>query len=429
MMFLFSIMEVFNKLSGFVILSLYSRILGVELFGEFTAILVIFGYFVEFSYFSYQPKNLAETTRLGSKYIYSEIFRLRVKLVFFISLVSAIIFYIANKINTQLNLTPLFIVISLSCVNFDYLLYGSNNASYVIFSRFVGQVFLLLTVFCMYYFDFIMVENIFLIQLLHTAFLMGLVIYFCHLKKMFSFSNIISLAKYRIKLRLYLFEIQNQTPIFLFKLIVLILVTVELPLLMYFDNNTYQELAVGHRITLILLPFLLFYLNTNLDKVSESELKKIVVFSSVLSCGLILISPIIVLMLFGKDYMLNLQSYSNYYYLIVFQVFINYTFYISIKYGNESKGFKMIAIAFSCYLVVFFSYNYWQDITQQSLVLLCTFKVFLVVMLSIYSSFREKILITVMICCPIILSVLLGEFYYFEFSENMLNFVINAIRL
>ena len=56
------------------------------------------------------------------------------------------------------------------------------------------------------------------------------------------------------------------------KIFLALIVTVELPLLLLFDNSVKDVFSVSYRFALIVLPFTNFFLNTNINSVSEKHL-------------------------------------------------------------------------------------------------------------------------------------------------------------
>jgi hypothetical protein len=403
---LFTIAEFFNKVFGLLLISILARSLSVEYFAEFSLILVIFGYFLEIAFFSYQNKNLLEYGKDRENYLVSSSFSVRQRVMLITSLSSFIIFNIGCYAFFHVNAVPLSFVLLLPLFTVDFALYANKKSSYIIMSRFFSQLiflcFLLASVSqnlltessVMYYYA--------LNSLLLTLFVFVFASKFRYINIFSYLSNIFKVAVDNVIL---LKEFLAQVPIFTSKIIVLLIVTIEASLLLVLGGEVNNDIVISHRITLIVLPFIIFYLSSNAEKVSENDMCVKIIITSILSCVAVLFSPLIVRVMFGEQYLENAQNYALFFFIIPFQSFLNYLLFWCMKNNFEKSLVQKMYICIAVYTGVFCITFQLMPIDIYVLVLLIFFKSALFIWVVSFLSIKTKITATLSVLTPILISI------------------------
>ncbi|MEY8215585.1 MAG: hypothetical protein RPR97_14010, partial [Colwellia sp.] len=321
-MLLFTIVEITNKLLGVVILAILSRILGVDGFVQYAAILLVFGYFYELSFFSYQSKNLVDANR-NIEFLYSKNFIPRFWVLALASVVSSLTFILSSSDEWVLYVLPLALTLLLPTFIFDYYLYAKKLGRYIVISRFASQVLVCVLLASFYVLD-ISVKYILWVNFLQSMLLAFLIIYFSLKFGGFSihrwFRNLI---EGEIIWRNIWQEYNTQKIVFASKFMVLLIVSYEIALLSLIGVGEYNDMVLGNRVALILLPFLHFYLNSNISSVDTNNYTRYIMVNAIGVCVLVALSPIVVFVLFGEKFLGEGFLLNGYISLIIFQAYIN----------------------------------------------------------------------------------------------------------
>lgn len=405
-MLLFTIAEFFNKVFGLLLISILARSLSVEYFAEFSLILVIFGYFLEIAFFSYQNKNLLEYGKDRENYLVSSSFSVRQRVMLITSLSSFIIFNIGCNAFFNVNAVPLSFVLLLPLFTVDFVLYANKRSSYIVISRFIAQIIFLCLLLASVSQNLLTESSVMYYYALNSL-LLTLFVFVFALK--FRFVNIVSYLSNIFKVAVdnahLLKEFLAQTPIFISKIIVLLIVTIEATLLLVIDGGVNNDIVISHRIALIVLPFIIFYLSSNAEKVSENDMCFKVVITSMLSCVAVLFSPFIVRVMFGESYLENAQNYSLFFFIIPFQSFLNYLLFWCMKNNFEKKLVQKMYICIAVYTCVFYITFLLMPIDIYVLVFLVFFKSALFIWIVSFLSFKTKVAATVSVFSPILISI------------------------
>lgn len=409
-MFFFSVVEIFNKVTGLLIVSLYARIMPVDVFALHMSVVIFFGYFFELSSFSYQKTHLVSLDRHGEKYLYSSVFSSRVFITTLFSLLSCLLFYMFFPAKGGFNPFFLCFILLLPIMNFDFVLYYVKQVNKLVMIRFSAQALALCTVLAIYFYDILSVNNIFLVNLIQSSVLAILISYFVFKDRPSLMRAMVKNVKFRSK-ELVL-EAKSQSVVFLTNLLVLISVTLEIPVLLYFGDDSYKDMAIGNRIAVILLPFLLFYLNKNVASINSSHIVRYMCFSAIGSAVLMLGSPLIILAIFGESY-LSEMGISNYFFVIVlFQLYVNYSLFVSLK--NNASGRYFYALLIPSILSITTLYYLLGNITLFHIVAVYMCKILLVFMMSPIYRLKQKILCSLVVFLPVILNYALIEIGYYD---------------
>ena len=137
----------------------------------------------------------------------------------------------------------------------------------------------------------------------------------------------------------------------------LIVSSVEIVFSLFYKNPIFDNLVLGNRIVIIIIPFIQFYINSNIKKINNDNYINYILFNSVIVSLIILVSPTIITILFGKE-MLNQSFNINFFIpLVIFQAFINYVYITNIKYNLSSKFFYglLFLVITSIIMLMFFA--------------------------------------------------------------------------
>lgn len=427
-MIFFSLAEIFNKASGFVILAIISRHLGFEQFALYASVLVVFGYCVELASYSYQTKNLFSATKSLNLFLYSESFILRIVVTFITSLMAFSLFLNYFPSNFYFHVLPVAVTLLFSAVTFDYLLYATGHSNYLVIARFISQIVLVITTYS--YFNLLDIGNnyLFVLNFINSFLLLLLTVFFLRKKNIFSFTVFFTaLSDVNISFISLAREFLKQTPVMFTRLFVLMVVTIEVPILVFFQSTQLGTVSVSHRIALILLPFLIFYINSKAKEIELKKFKRVMVFASIGACVFVLCSPVLVYFLFGESFSGIEENVTIYFFVIVFQTFINYAFYLSVKESLEKellKSISLITISFSLALSLVCVFGFQ---SQAMVFFLIVLKAIFVVVMSVLLSKVDKLIHSVLILIPCFFSVLLGSVGYFEKARYILFYLTKMV--
>jgi len=348
-MLFFGVVEAVNKFLGVFVLMLIGRILSVEEFIQYAAILVLFGYHYELAQFSFQNKNLIDMGKEAG-FVYSMSYASRFYILVFLSVCSGGLFLFFSSDRWELNTWPLLISILFSFMVLEFYLYGVGLAKYIVVSRFLSQVLALFLLLFFYFFE-VSSSYIFLVNMTQTLLLTALIISFSVVFGGLDVKRWILGLKKGVGVKSVSVEFSGQVLVFLSKILVVAIVTYEVALLGVLGLGDFEDMVLGNRIAIILLPFLYFYLNSNANSIGEEEYGRYIFLNFSGVVFLVFVSPVLVFFLLGKKYLLDGFMMNSYMSIIVFQAFVNYQYYFSIREGQVQALLinLLLAMAFSLF--------------------------------------------------------------------------------
>jgi hypothetical protein len=310
----FNTIEIINKLIGFVITALLARILTKD-FGTYLYYQTIFGYLYAFALFSSDYNFLinykTDKHYLGSIAFYQTLF---IKLILVLLILIVSIFYLTPKFRS-FAFWPYLISIASSLFVYDFILYVENDKKNFILYRFLSQ---LATLGCVLLFYFQLLNSFYItfIQALQT-FILTFGTYLAaskYLPKKIERSSFIKAVK-----EITLKNIASISSYFLLRNFIVFFTTIELVFLSY--QQLWRErdvFAEGLRLSGILMPFALFYINFNINKIKKGYYTTIIAIAVVL----LLISPAYVLIFMGETFIDKIYFYNYFIWAFVFNAFV-----------------------------------------------------------------------------------------------------------
>jgi len=302
-----NIAEIFNKACGIFIVSLISRTLGDE-YGSYLYYQNIFAYLLAFTLFATDYKNLIEYKK-DRKYLGSASFSLTI----YWKLCSLLLIGLASPILlsrlVDFSFVPYFVALGLTPLVFDFVLYVEKKKSGFVIARMISQ---LLSVVAALAFYTKMFPSYYItwIQPLQTIVLtcITMVLSWKYIKQYTSFDQIkTGLSKLKLA------SFGELGSYFFARKFFLLFTTLEIFILSFFDEIHWRNVFTeGLRLSNILMPFVVFYVSFNLGAKS----KKYYLMVFVLCIGLIVISPLYVLILFGQEFYDKIYYYN--FFVVVF---------------------------------------------------------------------------------------------------------------
>ena len=338
----FNILEVLNKIIGFGITALISRMLAND-FGTYLYYQTVFGYLYAFALFS-SDYNFLVNFKINKNYLQSTAYYhtilLKIALVFLVILFT-IIFLLPSF--THFSFWPYVLAVIVSLFTYDFILYVEDDKKRLIFYRMVSQIVTLAGA-LLFYFHLIDVYYVTVLQIIQTMILtfgtfMAAKKYvprLFHFKKFMEAATSISPS--------VLFE---NSSYFLIRNFITFFTTIEIVLLaqskMLKERNIFAE---GLRLAGILTPFVLFYINFNINKIKKGY------YTLITLCGiaLLLLSPLYVFLFFGDNFIQNIYFYNFFILVFIFNAFIEKD---SIELLTDSNSKKTSLLYFNsvCFLV------------------------------------------------------------------------------
>ena len=376
---LFSIVEAFNKLAGLATIWLLARSLDSVLFSEFLYYQNIFSYLIEFSVFATAYANLAGYGVNKTEYLKSDLHVVGFILRFVFSIISILIILFLNN-GTTYNLydrIPTFIAIIFA---FDFILYVEKEYKKTVIIRFSSQCISLFYVWLIYV-DVIPAENVFGYLSIQSIILTFGSLYFAKKYIRLSFKKNTALFYFNDwnKIKTNTFRLVN---VFLSKSLLVFIVSIELILLKNLGHiDLMEKMAVGLRLTLILTPFVFFYLSFQSSGIKDISVKKYSLSLLVITALMLFISPIYTSILFGSQYVYDVWIYNFFLAGFLFDAYQQK----NMLYLLQKQKEKILAIFnitfFICYISLIGFFIYIEILTLEILILLFFIK------LTLYSMF------------------------------------------
>lgn len=410
-MIFFSIVESINKFLGLVIIALLSRILGIDNFVFYSSIMVIFAYFFEFSNFSFQNKNLIDASS-SVNFIYSPLYIQRLFSLLVTSSISFFIFYFIWGFGNIFLILPLALILFVPFITFDFYLFANEGSKYVVISRLVGQLGVLLLIYLFGLYE-IHLRNIFWINFFQSYFLSFLLICFAIFKLNFNLKALFKAAYPLPSINSILNQLKLQSKIFLLKISVLMISSIEIASSFLFNSNAFDNLVLGNRVVIILIPFIQFYINSNIKKINSNNYIRYMSINCLFVVLLVLISPTIILLLFGGEALPNTQLINAFLPLAIFQAFINYTYMTSIKKDLSQEYFKRIFFIIMFALIALAISYQFNIFDIKTLVIIVYAKCILAFLAVPNIRMQDRILTVILFIIPATVNLICVKYSYF----------------
>lgn len=412
----FSTIEIINKIIGFVATALLARILTKD-FGTYLYYQTIFGYLYAFALFSSDYNFLVnykiDKQFIGSKTYYQTIF---IKMVLVILIVIISIIFLIPKFRA-FAFWPYLISIVSSLFVYDFILYVENDKKSLILYRFLSQV---VTIGCVLLFYFHLFDSYYItiIQAVQTV-LLTFGTYLAthkHIPRKVEASGFLR-AVQEISLK----QIGSIASYFLLRNFIVFFTTIELVFLSYrYMLSERDVFAEGLRLSGILMPFALFYINFNINKIKREY------YTTILALGvvLLLISPAYVFGFMGETFISKTYFYNFFIWVFIFNAFLEKD-YVELLTQDQSKktvltNFNIIYFTVSTFLFYI--------LIQTSLPIIIIILFFAIKLLIYYllliQKFSLKLRYTEMISSFLVITLLNIVLYYSGYYTLMLQYLV-----
>jgi O-antigen/teichoic acid export membrane protein len=341
-MFKLNIIEIANKTLGFVITAFLARVL-INDFGTYLYYQTIFGYLFSFALFS-SDYNFLINYQINKEYLKSELYyqTVFIKLIIVVSILIFGFFSLIHKY-TEFAFWPYLICVGLSLFSYDFILYVENDKKNLILFRFLSQLTSLCVV-LLFYFQLANPYYITMLQLVQTA-VLGLGTFYAskkyHQKK-------IDLQSFWLAIkRISYLKIWNAFSYFLLRNFIGFFTTIELVIFSYKgmleERNIFSE---GLRLSGLLMPFALLYINFNITKVK----REYYVIILLLSMCLLFFSPIYVFIFMGETFISKTFLYNFFILVFSFNAFLEKDYLELLTHRTEDKD-RLVLFNVSFFLI------------------------------------------------------------------------------
>jgi len=236
-----------------------------------------------------------------------------------------------------------------------------------------------------------------------------------------------NLIKRKVSLVEFFGELNFQKNVFSSKILVMLIVSYEIALFSLLDGGQYQDMVLGSRLVLIVLPFLHFYLSSNISSINSETYLKYVFYNAIGVCAMIVCSPVIVFVLFGEEYIKEGFSLNYYSALIVFQAYMNFIFILALKESFVAVLAKRLILILVVSVLVVLAVHCWIGISGALLLALVVGKVCLAVLLCPGVGVKYRLITLQLFFIPMILNYGLIEVGYFDFVIVLVRFAGDCI--
>lgn len=324
----FNIIELINKFTGFIITALLARILTDD-FGTYLYYQTIFGYLYAFALFS-SDYNFLVNYKINKEYIGSLAYyqTLVIKMILIILVLLVSIYFLTYY--NDFAFWPYLIAVASSLFVYDFILYVENDKKNLILYRFLSQVATLGCV-LLFYFQLLNLYYITVIQAVQTL-ILTLGTYKAALRH---FPVVLKWEGFQQAVRsIGHIKAGESISYFLLRNFIIFFTTIEVLILaqkqMLADRDIFTE---GMRLSSVLMPFALFYINFNINKIKKGFYTAITLIAVVL----LLISPMCVLAFMGETFVDKIYLYNFFIWVFVFNAFLEKDYVELLTQSNNSK--------------------------------------------------------------------------------------------
>jgi len=334
-MIFFSIVELVNKFLGLYITGYLARILSPADLGIYLSVLVTLGYAIEIAFFGSQSRHNADLA-LDANYLSSKQFEARKALTAGFTVLAAI-FLIGSlqAPRARFHVEPL--LLALACVpfTFDYIAYGSQRSQLVVAARLCSQLVAVTWVFIVAH-GVVPSRDLLWGQSLQTCTLTLVVIIGLRwMKRLPGRAIAAGITRFPITREDLRVAAQDQSKAFALRVLALALVSGELLLLTIVGNGLSGELATSLRLVQVIFPFVVFYVDSSVVRVTSTALRSYVRLVFATAPLLLFASPAIVVVLFGRSYASYVEQIDGFLPAFILQALLQYSIMVSLKDRSE----------------------------------------------------------------------------------------------
>lgn len=356
-----NLIEAFNKIIGLVITALLARTLA-DKFGAYLYYQTIFTYLFTIALYSSDYNFLINYKKDKQYFSTNQYYHvLLIKFVLLSICSIGLIIYIIRH-NLPFTLFPYIIALCTSLFAYDGILYVEDKKKEIILLRLLSQL-LSLGILLLFYFKFIDVYFITVVQAVQSVTLTFGTLYFAQ-----KHASFFSPAKLKEAFRSFSpVALRTTSFYFLLRNFIFYFSSIELLILSFsklnFQRDTFAE---GLRLSGILLPFALLYINFNIGKIKEGFYTIV----TLLALVIIFLSPVYVYIFFGDGFSDKIYIYNYFVFVFVFNVFIEKDYMDALirEATNKKTIFSFNAVYFIMSAILFLVFcNYTSDMLSLTL--------------------------------------------------------------
>lgn len=420
-MLLFTIVELINKLLGLYITGYLARILPATTLGHYLSGLVMLGYALELAFFGAQNRNNADYAVHPNEYLDSRRFAARKTVTSFAVLASAIFLIVALRTTaTEFSTIPLLVALVCVPVTFDFVAYGEGRTRVLVTGRFVSQLIAVGWI-TLVGKGVISPYSLYWGQLLQTASVTLLISFAMvslgrvHLKHF-----AIGVTKFPSRGDELRTALVDQSVAFALRLTAMAAVSSELVLLNIVGDGLSSELATSLRLVQVISPFVIFYIDSRVRSVNDDGFWRYSIIIAAGAIGLVLGSPVLVRVLYGRAFMPMVADISAFAPAFVVQALCQFQLIATLKAGTERRLIRRLVIAVvlsSVALAILLATGG----TLRELAMLYTIKAVVVALLLPTEQRNAKRLCVAIIVAAALLNVALYETGYYDAAARVLH--------
>jgi O-antigen/teichoic acid export membrane protein len=412
-MLFFSIVEVINKILGVYITGYTARVLSPTALGQYFSGLVILNYALEISFFGAQNKHNADFAA-RSDYLSSREFAGR-KALTVATCVAACAFLLATlrSVADIFDVVPLALILAYVPITYDYVAYGTKNSYLIVLARLLSQLAALGWTFMVAH-DYIHARELFWGSFLQTTILTLVVLVGLVWTKRLTTANLrIGVTSFPITSSDVLRAFSSQGAAFLLRIAGLAVVSGELLYLSVVGNDLSGGLATSLRFVQVIFPFVVFYVDSRVAALSEEAFEQYARVIAALSAAFLALSPLCVLVLYGRAYANDVATINQFLPAFVVQSMLQFSTLLFLKRGTERALLRSLAVPIAV-TVVGLTLLHFIGLTLHRLAVLYSIKAAVFVVVLPQLSKKTKLAAGVALALILIFNPVLDRLGYFS---------------
>lgn len=342
-MIFFTLIEIFNKLLGIFITGLLARTLSPQDYGTYISGLIIFSYALEFSAFASQSRHNAAYSQ-NRKYLKTPEYRARRGLTMLTACLGCIgLLALTSSLHTVFSIFPLLLILIMMPFTFDYVAYVERRTQVIVLARLLSQLLALFWVFALLQ-NWVPQKYVYWGNFFQSLLLM-LFVTLCllHMKLLQPSVLLVGVVRLRPTFAQLKTAVNDQSKALSLRMLALALISGELVLLGLLQSDLKGDYAIAIRVIQVLYPFVVFYVDSKVSDISVEQFERYylqAIFG--LSFLMILLTPWLMLLLFGEKYSSLSFVVALFMPAFLLQAAVQYFLLLSLKNNSEKYLIKLL---------------------------------------------------------------------------------------